>query len=252
MTSTDQLLSAAWWRRHGSTTLLAGYLLAMVGWVGWQLAGGQTLATLFFTPEQRAQQALNHEDYALAAELFPDAYRQGFAHYMDGDFEAVVETLAEVDTSDALFLVGNAYSHQRDYFSARVPYTKILERDPDHTAAAHNLAIIDAIIKKMMEMGDSQAPEKGDPPPSKGVDLPPEMAEDMEGHKEFGPRPPPEQLSADQLLNDPELAELWMQQVQSDPADFLAAKFSLQRAHDTSPPEETNEDDDESTEEVSP
>jgi Ca-activated chloride channel family protein len=247
ITALQNLLPAAW-RRHGALTLLGAYLLVAGGWFGWQFMQGRSMASLFFTAEQRAQRALNHEDYALAAQLFPDAYRQGLAHYLDGDFAATVETLAEVDTLDALFLTGNALAHQRDYFTARVPYTKILKRAPDHAAAAHNLAIVDAIIKQMQEMGDSQAPEEGPPPPSEGVDLPEDMAADMEGHKEFGPRPPPEQLSADELLNDPALADLWMQQVQSDPADFLATKFSLQRARArASVPPEVDEPEEEDT-----
>ena len=37
-----------------------------------------------------------------------------------------------------------------------------------------------------------------------------------------------EQLTAEQLLKDSRLNDLWMQQVQQNPADFLAAKFYMQ------------------------
>ena len=37
-----------------------------------------------------------------------------------------------------------------------------------------------------------------------------------------------EQLSADQLLQDPGLTEMWLRQIQRDPSEFLATKFYLQ------------------------
>ena len=37
-----------------------------------------------------------------------------------------------------------------------------------------------------------------------------------------------EQLSAQQLLEDPALTQMWLRQVQRDPSEFLATKFAMQ------------------------
>ncbi|MFT5656611.1 MAG: Ca-activated chloride channel family protein, partial [Arenicella sp.] len=37
-----------------------------------------------------------------------------------------------------------------------------------------------------------------------------------------------EQLSAEQILADEQIQEMWMRQVQADPARFLRSKFQLQ------------------------
>ena len=39
-----------------------------------------------------------------------------------------------------------------------------------------------------------------------------------------------EQLSADQLLQDQGLTEMWLRQIQRDPSEFLTTKFYLQIA----------------------
>ncbi len=39
-----------------------------------------------------------------------------------------------------------------------------------------------------------------------------------------------EQYSADQLLQDPKLTEMWLRQIQRDPSEFLTTKFYLQIA----------------------
>ena len=39
---------------------------------------------------------------------------------------------------------------------------------------------------------------------------------------------PKQQLSADQLLQDPALTDMWMRQVQRDPTQFLKVKFYMQ------------------------
>lgn len=224
-----------WIKEHLLGSVLLAYLLIMLGWFGWQFWHGATLAGLFFTNEQRAQLALNEDDYTAAAGFFPDPYRSAQAHYFGREFAEGAEIANEIDSVEALLLVGNASAHQRDYFSASAAYRQILERDPGNAAATRNLEIVTAILEQMAAMGESQQQGEGDPKRSEEVKVSPDMADQMKGHDDFGERPPPEEITADQLLNDPAMAELWMQQVQSDPANFLANKFALQRRRQVQP-----------------
>ena len=233
------------WRRRPATCLVVAYAIAAVAWLGWKTIQGDSLASLFFTTEQRAQLALNDADYNAAAGFFPDAYRKGLAQYYAEDFETAIETLSEVDSTEGLFALANAYGQARNYLYSVYAYDLVLERDPDHAAAIHNREIVNKIVEEMKMMGDSQQQGENDPKRSQEINPPPGMDDDMEEHNEIGPRPPPEQWTADQLLNDPEMADLWMQQVQSDPADFLSAKFALQLQARTALPAaatETGED----------
>lgn len=236
------------WRRRPATTWVVVYAVVALGWLGWRVTQGHSLAALFFTPEQRAQLALNAGDYGAAAGFFPDAYRQGLAQYYAEDFETAIETLSEVDSTEGLFALANAYGQSRNYVYSVYAYNLVLERDPDHAAAMHNREIVNKIVEEMKRMGDSQQQEEGDQKRSQEITPPPGMDDDMQEHNEIGPRPPPEQWTADQLLNDPEMAELWMQQVQSDPADFLSAKFALQLETRTTPTPAPEPESEEATE----
>ena len=236
------------WRRRPATCLVAAYAIVTLVWLGGKTMQGNSLASLFFTAEQRAQLALNDGDYTAAAGFFPDAYRKGLAQYYGEDFETAIETLAEVDSTEGLFALANAYGQARNYLYSVYAYDLVLERDPDHAAAIHNREIVNKIVEEMKMMGDSQQQGENDPKRAQEITPPPGMDDDMEEHNEIGPRPPPEQWTADQLLNDPEMADLWMQQVQSDPADFLSAKFSLQLQKRAAPPPAAEPETEEDTE----
>jgi len=224
------------WRGRPATTLVVVYAVVALGWIGWKVTQGHSLASLFFTAEQRAQLAMNEGDYTSAAGFFPDAYRKGLAQYYAEDFETAIETLTEVDSTAGLFALANAYGQSRNYLYAVYAYDLVLARDPNHAGAIHNREIVNQIVEEMKMMGESQQQGEGDPKRSQEINPPPGMDDDMAEHNEIGPRPPPEQWTADQLLNDPEMADLWMQQVQSDPADFLSAKFAIQLEARTAPP----------------
>ena len=236
LTTTTASPRAPLWRRRPATCLIVVYILVAGAWLGWNISRGQNLAAQFFTSEQRAQLAMNEADYATAAQFFPDGYRQGMAHYFAGDFKTAVDVLQEVDSTAGLFALANAYAQDRNYLYSLYTYDLVLERDPAHPAALHNREIVNVIVEEMKRMGESQQQGENDPKRSQEVTPPPGMDDDMKEHNDIGPRPPPEQWTAEQLLHDPEMAELWMQQVQSDPANFLSAKFSIQLQTRTAPP----------------
>ncbi len=73
-------------------------------------------------------------------------------------------------------------------------------------------------------MSESQVAEPGEQ--SKELGDAPLRAEGDE-REEWGKREV-EQFSADQILTDQRIQELWMKQIQQDPSRFLSVKFQMQ------------------------
>ncbi|MBK1877306.1 hypothetical protein [Pelagicoccus mobilis] len=210
--------------------LLGIYFIAFVAWLGLKYTKGETIPSLFLTQDQRGQLALNKQDYALAAELFTDPQQVGLAHYYNEDFKSAADRFREINDNEALFALANSLAHDSNYLLSQATYEKLLERDPNHAAAIKNHRFVKRIVDEMLAMGESQQQESGTS--EEKMEAPPNMEFNTE-QQEFGTRKPPEQLTADQLLSDPEMANLWMKQVQSDPAEFLSAKFQMQAKENT-------------------
>ena len=73
-------------------------------------------------------------------------------------------------------------------------------------------------------MSASQREEPGEQSTELGDE--PLTAEGAE-RESFGPREL-EQFTAEQILSDPALNDIWMRQIQQNPARFLAIKFQMQ------------------------
>ena len=75
-------------------------------------------------------------------------------------------------------------------------------------------------------MSESQQGEPGSAEQSRELGDAPQTADGAEqeswGKREF------EQYSAEQLLGDLAMHELWMRQIQTDPSRFLSIKFQMQ------------------------
>ncbi len=207
--------------------LVGIYVAIFCLWLGFEVSQGKTLFALFLTPDQQGQIALNRGDYKLASTLFEDPMRAGLAHYYNEDFSPAAETFQLLDNEAALFNLANSFAHASNYMYSQATYEVLLERNPNHSGAIKNREIVKAIVEEMLALGEHQQQEGNQQQRRQQVEN--TLEEDIGAEQlEFGSREPPEQLTAEDLLNDPEMAELWMKQVQSDPADFLSMKFQMQ------------------------
>ena len=144
------------------------------------------------------------------------------ALYAAQDFEAAGQYFSQYADAEGLLARGNALAHRREYLAAREIYRELARRYPAHPAPAVNLPLVQALIDANRELSESQVAEAGD----------------LASEREEGPRSSEggeqpnfverEQLTAQQLLEDPELRATWLRQVRRDPAEFLATKFHRQ------------------------
>jgi len=190
-------------------------------------AVGSWLADLWLTRDQQGRLLLQMGHYRAAAARFEDPMWKGLARYYAEEFMTAAEYFSRRDSDIALFDEANARAHARDYLRALHRYDRLLARDPDFPGAAANRARVQAIVDEINRLSESQQQEPG----TSGEDrelggddaIPAEGAEEISWEKAEL-----QQLSAEQILQDPATAEMWLRAVQQDPSRFLAIKFAMQ------------------------
>ena len=188
----------------------------------WIAARPQSFLNLWLTPDQQGWLLYRLERYDLAARYFSDPRWRGIALYAAQDFTGAAQYFSQYQDSGSLLARGNALAHAREYLPARAVYEDLARRYPDDPAPAVNLPIVQSLIDANRELSESQAGEPGDL--ASDSDEGPRSSEGDE-REVLMER---EQLSAQQLLEDPALTQMWLRQVQRDPSEFLATKFAMQ------------------------
>ena len=190
---------------------------------GWNLAA--RFMSLWLTPDQQGRHYMEKGDYKTAARRFESIAWRGIAYYRAENFKAAAEMFSRIDTVDGFFNLANAQAHGRNYVLAVKTYDKVLKMDPGHAAALKNRDMIQKIIDDINMMSASQRAEDSDSSRELGEDEP-QTADGVE-RQDFIKREV-EQLTAEQVLLDEQVNDLWMQQVQKDPSRFLGVKFHMQ------------------------
>tara|TARA_R110001592_G_scaffold363393_1_gene687286 strand:- start:134546 stop:136216 length:1671 start_codon:yes stop_codon:yes gene_type:complete len=187
----------------------------------------QWFADLWLTGDQQGRLLMQAGDYRAAASHFDNTLWKGLAYYYAEDFMLAAEYFSRSDSDDALFNEANARAHTRDYVRAVNRYDRLLARNPEYPGAQQNRARVQAIIDEINRLSESQQPEAGVSGEDKelGSDdaIPAQGAEEITWEQADAVT-----LSAEDILQDPETAEMWMRSVQQDPSNFLAIKFGMQ------------------------
>jgi len=188
---------------------------------------GRWFADLWLTPDQQGRLLLQRGRYREAGRRFEDPMWKGLAYYYAEDFMLAAEYFSRSDSDDALFNEANARAHARDYVRAVNRYDQLLARTPDYPGAARNRQRVQDLIDEINRLSESQQQEPGVSGEDKelgGDDaIPAEGAEELSWEKAELV-----QYSAEEILQDPATADMWLRGVQQDPSDFLAIKFSMQ------------------------
>ncbi|MGL1957174.1 MAG: hypothetical protein OCD00_07660 [Colwellia sp.] len=184
----------------------------------------QQFTDLWLTRDQQGQLLFNMQHYEQAATHFTDTRWQAFSLYGAENYDQAATLYGQYNNTEALLARANALAHARRYIEARNFYQAILDKDASNIAAKTNILIVQAIIDNVNMMSDSQRQEQGDSSKELGDEA---QTGDGADKKEMQ-KQQVEQLSADQLLLDPELNAIWLRQVQKDPARFLSQKFYMQ------------------------
>lgn len=184
----------------------------------------QKLADIWLTRDQQGQILFNMQRYEQAAITFSNTRWQAYSFYGAEKFKQSATLYDQFTSSKDVLARANALAHDRRYIKARDIYQLIVNKEPDNEKALNNLKIVQAIIDQVNMFSESQKAEDGDAPKELG-DEP--QTGDGADKKELR-KQAVEQLSAEQLLLDPKLNEMWLRQVQKDPARFLSQKFYMQ------------------------
>lgn len=134
----------------GALAFRRGYLLAFLlltlplphpayalDWQGW-----------LQRDDQRGQQALLENHPQQAARLFKDPQWRAAANYRAKNYQAAVQDLQPVDSSDADYNRGNALAQQGNLQAAISAYDAALKRDPANADAKFNRDLLEQIIRQ--------------------------------------------------------------------------------------------------------
>jgi Ca-activated chloride channel family protein len=155
---------AAYSFRRGIVTLVfIGVLMpayspeARAGW--WQ--------DMWQTPDQQAMQAYDKNEYEQAANTFDDNLWQGTAHYKNEDYQAALESFAQIEPTDksytnATYNAGNALAHLGETDQAIAAYDKVLERLPEHQEALANKALLERLKEQQEQQQQEQSGEQSE------------------------------------------------------------------------------------------
>ena len=203
-------------------------------WISWLFIallalGSYSLATgavTVLTPDQQGHRFFERGEFAEASNQFADPMWRGVALFRQGEFKESAGIFAGMDTAEAAFNQGNALVMQGQYNAAAERYARALELRPEWEDATNNreIALARAAMLKQ-EGGEGTGGMMG--------------ADDIVFTE--GKSPPgagDEQTEGGEAMSDEELRAVWLRQVQTKPADFLAAKFAYQQAMRQAPGDE--------------
>ena len=179
---------------------------------------------LWLTRDQQAQVLFNLGYYRQAAITFSDPQWQAYSYYAAEDFEQAASIYSQFDNLEARFYRANAMAHGRHYVKAREEYLAILAEKSNHHGAQQNLKIVQALINEINLTSQNQTSEQGES--SKPLGDMPKTADGALRKDRVALKIT--QLTAEQILQDAKLNELWLRQVQKNPARFLSYKFQQQ------------------------
>ncbi|MBD9358917.1 vWA domain-containing protein [Methylomonas albis] len=104
--------------------------------------------SLWRTPDQRAQQAFDSQQYQQAAEQFDNPNWRAAAQYKAGNFQEAAETLKNSQTAEGHYNRGNALAQAGQLQEAVQAYQQALQLDPGHQDAKFNKELVENKLKE--------------------------------------------------------------------------------------------------------
>lgn len=199
----------------------------------------QQFTDLWLTRDQQGQILFNLGHYQQASTTFKSTHWQAYSSYAAQQYKNSATLYGQFTDIESQLAQANALAHAREYVNARNLYQHILTISPENRAANTNIVIVQAIIDEVNRLSASQRAEQGEATKELGDE--PQTGDGAE-RKEAPKQQKVEQLSAEQLLLDPSLNEMWLRQVQKNPANFLSQKFYMQQELSKKPTKKGEDD----------
>ncbi|MGR6500903.1 VWA domain-containing protein [Shewanella sp. Koi 1] len=187
---------------------------------------------LWLTPDQQGALWFNKGEFAKAAAAYHSVLNKGIAYYYGGEYKLAHSAFMQVQTDLGAYYAASALARQREYIAARKLLRTLAKKQdiaPELKAdIEHNLKVIQGLIDEINQASASQANSMGDQETS--IELPDDQPQTAEGADEqtSQDKMQSQNLTAEQMLGDPKLAEVWLKRVEANPEQFLRAKFQLQ------------------------
>lgn len=185
-------------------------------WLSVSLPFSAAAEGLWLMPDQLGQRLMRQGKFAEAAEAFQDPMRIGAAWYRAGEFKKAEAAFAQIDSPEAAFNRGNSLIFLGQYEEAVKQFDRALANRPGWTAAITNRKIAQLRAEALKSEGGDMGDQKI------GADEIRFDAEKGKGGQET--------QTEKQELSKEEMQALWLRRVQTNPADFLKAKFAYQHA----------------------
>lgn len=187
---------------------------------------------LWLTPDQQGALWFNKGEFAKAAAAYHSVLNKGIAYYYGGEYKLAHSAFMQVQTDLGAYYAASALARQREYIAAR-KLLRTLAKKQDIAPGLkadieHNLKVIQGLIDEINQASASQANSMSDQETS--IELPDDQPQTAEGADEqtSQDKMQSQNLTAEQMLGDPKLAEVWLKRVEANPEQFLRAKFQLQ------------------------
>lgn len=228
------MLSLLWFRRGWSIRWVPSVLIGMMAFGALQppsamanndqevITCDSLVMRLLLTPDQQGQWFYNRGDYACAAQSFVDPNWKIEALMRNQQWEWALTMLNnQPDSIEKRFHVALSYLHIDRFRSSERWFNQVLELDPDHAEALHNLQVLEDIFDIMAQRAQGQGTAGED----MTADVISSLEEDM-GIEE--PEDKVEVINSADLMAEEHLTKIWLEQVKSSPEIFLRNKFSIQ------------------------
>ncbi|MCQ8182009.1 VWA domain-containing protein [Methylomonas sp. SURF-1] len=159
--------------------------------------------SLWKTPDQRAKQAFEQQQYQQAAEQFQDQAWRAAAQYKAGQYEQAAETLKDANSAEGHYNRGNALALAGRLPEAVQAYQQALQLDPQHQDAKYNKELVEKKLQEQQQQPnqgpDRQPQDGGQEPQSQDRQSQSGQADrDRQSEAAKPPEQPGEQSAADE------------------------------------------------------
>ncbi|UJF18583.1 VWA domain-containing protein [Vibrio sp. SS-MA-C1-2] len=141
------LLCLLWGMRKG---LLVATLAVMI------FPKGADAANLLVNQDAQAYEQFSQNNYQQASEQFVDPAWRGIAQYRAGEYQKAVESLKQADDITSEYNLANSYAQLGEYPKAIEQYKKVLQQDPRHQDAKHNLEQVEKRLQQQKQKKNKQ------------------------------------------------------------------------------------------------
>lgn len=215
-------IALIWFRKGWTVRWTSASLAVVFMFPGANILKNMSWIDLWLTHDQQGRYYFERGDYQKAADRFDDPLWRGLALSRASRYEDALNAFAMSDSAEAWYNQGDALAHLGRYPEAVEAYRQALVRRPVWHEAQENLDLVASLIPKEKEK------DKDD----KQQEIPPNLPPDQVKFDEKGKKGSKVRV---QQLDPAKMAEIWMRNIQTTPADFLRRRFAVQAAEEKRP-----------------